>query len=339
MSLGWQTESALVPKQGKAIDVDGKSMVALKALVYSKEQQLLQKKQNEGSSGDSAIGLHRKKRSREANKTENDVCKDRKVDTSKSDSEDKVLEALKAKAEVYDLIQNNARGNTAEKELVSKYTQHSNESLVNFKAKGVGVIHSSSQSNDRLKAGGPMSESKWAWSQGKAERNTEENGSSDTMNVYEASYESKMALQALLDSKKAGANSSSSSANSSGSSSSNSSSSSSSSSSAHNSEPYSETVSEPVKGGRVKSQWEKTLSGDTREYLEQIHSQTLQERRHQQQQQQPTISLVVEQQQGIDDTAASSVVDVKVVVAAAPKSAKELRRELIRQQQLERGLL
>jgi hypothetical protein len=39
MSLGWQCESALLPSKSKPINVDGKSMVGLKALLYNEERQ------------------------------------------------------------------------------------------------------------------------------------------------------------------------------------------------------------------------------------------------------------------------------------------------------------
>ena len=48
MSLGWQSESALLPSKATPINVDSKSMLSMKALVYKIEQKL----SNEGISQD-----------------------------------------------------------------------------------------------------------------------------------------------------------------------------------------------------------------------------------------------------------------------------------------------
>ena len=43
MSLGWQTESALLPSTAKPIKVDNKSLVGLKSLVCDQEERLRNK--------------------------------------------------------------------------------------------------------------------------------------------------------------------------------------------------------------------------------------------------------------------------------------------------------
>jgi hypothetical protein len=43
MSLGWQTESALLPSKAKPIHVDSKSMVGLKSIVFNEEERLRSK--------------------------------------------------------------------------------------------------------------------------------------------------------------------------------------------------------------------------------------------------------------------------------------------------------
>ena len=43
MSLGWQTESALLPSKAKPIHVDSKSMVGLKSIVFDEEERLRSK--------------------------------------------------------------------------------------------------------------------------------------------------------------------------------------------------------------------------------------------------------------------------------------------------------
>lgn len=60
MSLGWQSESAILPSKAKPINVDSKSMIGLKALVYSEEQRVSNKsKDNIGTASSSSSG-HRK---------------------------------------------------------------------------------------------------------------------------------------------------------------------------------------------------------------------------------------------------------------------------------------
>jgi hypothetical protein len=369
MSLGWQTESALVPRQGKAIDVDNKSMVALKALVYAKEQQQQQRKQAVSGGGgpehgsSSSTDPNRKKRRRVTVDSKEHASKEprRHNDEEPPDAanDDKVMKALKAKAEVYDMIHNsgstNSHSNTAEKELIQKYSQ-SGQSLVNFRAKSLyGDKYRSHETDSdagscshpirrgmedsQAQTGNPDS-SKWAWSRGTKGESDEQ------QNEFEASYQSKVALQTLIENKM---NSSVPGI----------------AVTSHKTQPLFEsnvkcydgdeaaptavssssiearsTVSE---AGRVKSQGEKTLSGSAREYLDQIHHETNAERDSKKNQRQPTTSIVItSRQEPTTETAATesvgSIFDAQVVVNV-PKSAKELRREMIRKQQQEKGLL
>lgn len=53
MSLGWNTESALLPSKAKAIAVSQTSMLDLKAIVYEREEQRRQRQQQRGGSSSS----------------------------------------------------------------------------------------------------------------------------------------------------------------------------------------------------------------------------------------------------------------------------------------------
>jgi hypothetical protein len=193
--------------------------------------------------------------------------------------------------------------------------------------------------DSQAQTGNPDS-SKWAWSRGTKGESDEQ------QNEFEASYQSKVALQTLIENKM---NSSVPGI----------------AVTSHKTQPLFEsnvkcydgdeaaptavssssiearsTVSE---AGRVKSQWEKTLSGSAREYLDQIHHETNAERDSKKNQRQPTTSIVItSRQEPTTETAATesvgSIFDAQVVVNV-PKSAKELRREMIRKQQQEKGLL
>ena len=107
MSLGWQTESALVPRNAKPIIIDdnGKSMLSLKALIYTKENEL------KGSSSykdnnETKISIARKKMTTTKNSQKLSSRTTTNVDHNNS-TDDKVVESLKRKAELYDKLSTN----------------------------------------------------------------------------------------------------------------------------------------------------------------------------------------------------------------------------------------
>lgn len=125
MSLGWQGESALLPKRAKAINVDNTSMQMLRA-------EVLDEKQRRDSRQKADVGRLRKQRGlsgsrRRENQERHDIfsrenrgvhereSKDRKeyVDDKKK-REDKVTSALKAKAKLYDQLQQQGTGENFE---------------------------------------------------------------------------------------------------------------------------------------------------------------------------------------------------------------------------------
>lgn len=118
MSLGWQTESAILPSKAKPIHVDNKSMVGLKALVLQQEQQL---KLKQGSSQErtmrnlSKVSLyqgqkrqqdHEKSGHKNDNNNKSSSSTNNKNDTE-SDPQELAIEiraqrALEAKARLYE---------------------------------------------------------------------------------------------------------------------------------------------------------------------------------------------------------------------------------------------
>jgi len=107
MSLGWQTESALLPKSSKKIKVDdgSVSMLALKAIVYKKEkeQKATVEKQN----------YYRKVKSNanstsSSNNNNNNSSSNSKNNENGSSSDNVTMATLNAKAHLYDQL---SRGN------------------------------------------------------------------------------------------------------------------------------------------------------------------------------------------------------------------------------------
>lgn len=126
MSLGWQTESALLPSKAKPIQVDNKSMVGLKSILLQKEQeralrlshdpdghQRNSSRQLRGFSEKISQGnenFQSKKRSYTQMK---DVPSASSVtaddgDDSESIRDDKIRIALEAKVKIYEKLQNQA---------------------------------------------------------------------------------------------------------------------------------------------------------------------------------------------------------------------------------------
>ena len=101
MSLGWQTESALVPRNAKPITIDdnGKSMLSLKAIIYTKEKSSTSSKDNK----ETKISLARKKMTTTKNSLKSTSRTVTNVDNNNS-TDDKVIESLKRKAEIYDKL-------------------------------------------------------------------------------------------------------------------------------------------------------------------------------------------------------------------------------------------
>ena len=114
MSLGWQSESALLPSKATPINVDSKSMMSMKALVYTIEQKLSSK-----TAGLDKM-IHKRKIPRQVNSdVERTTTKERlsgenkcpslkkhsRADMQEDDEANiKVAASLRAKAALYDQI-------------------------------------------------------------------------------------------------------------------------------------------------------------------------------------------------------------------------------------------
>ena len=144
MSLGWQSESALLPSKATPINVDSKSMMSMKALVYKIEQKL----SAEGASQDgvykrkipstSSRNLYDKKSYRDEFKNGDEQKAAKKVDKElqglpSENIEDRVTASLRAKAAIYDQI---ALGNGINQQLQSSSViSGSGPFLINFNEK------------------------------------------------------------------------------------------------------------------------------------------------------------------------------------------------------------
>ena len=113
MSLGWQTESALLPKQAKSIQVDSKSILSLKSLIYEKEQQLQSKNGHTGVRNRSTLQTNKSKEKdvflRKNKGIEDRMHRDElKLDKNKNNDDSNLIQAsLIAKAKIYDDLKNN----------------------------------------------------------------------------------------------------------------------------------------------------------------------------------------------------------------------------------------
>lgn len=128
MSLGWQTESALLPSKAKPISVDGKSLVSLKAIVFSQEKK----------SSSSNSNLHEKHRLKSSSRDKDPMLrsnpgiearknKDAQLSLMDVKSSSSIEASLRAKAKLYDeMITNKNLANSA-----------TSSFLVNFQEKDV----------------------------------------------------------------------------------------------------------------------------------------------------------------------------------------------------------
>lgn len=130
MSLGWQSESALLPSKATPINVDSKSMMSMKALVYNIEQKLSSKVNNQEEGG-----YRRKISKNHMDKSNSKAYSKPESIKEKSSSqfderEEKFTASLKAKAAVYDQIIGN-KGNEDALQNMSA-TSGSGPFLINF---------------------------------------------------------------------------------------------------------------------------------------------------------------------------------------------------------------
>lgn len=112
MSLGWQSESALLPSKATPINVDSKSMMSMKALVYNIEQKLSSKVNNQEQAGyKRKVSKSHMDKSDSKSYLKSESIKE-KSNAQFDEREEKVTASLKAKAAVYDqIIENKGKDN------------------------------------------------------------------------------------------------------------------------------------------------------------------------------------------------------------------------------------
>jgi hypothetical protein len=128
MSLGWQTESALLPSKAKPIAVGDRSILSLKALLYQKEQQRSLKSSN--TDIDTQPSKHRNKEkdnnALQIGKKRKEISKPR---DEEEEREEKARQALEAKARLYEEIEaGKASGAAALVDFKTKHKQNKYES-------------------------------------------------------------------------------------------------------------------------------------------------------------------------------------------------------------------
>jgi hypothetical protein len=156
MSLGWQSESALLPSKATPINVDSKSMMGMKALVYKLEHNLSAKAAGrEGATYDRKVsrqsGPHQDRKlskddfSRHSKGDAKTKAKAEKVPRDDShEISDKVAASLRAKAALYDqIINGNGSAQDSSQLQNSVATSGSGAFLINFDEKRKADDHDS----------------------------------------------------------------------------------------------------------------------------------------------------------------------------------------------------
>ena len=110
MSLGWQSESALLPSKATPINVDSKSMLSMRAIVYKIEQKQKQKLSSDNNNQDS---IYKRKIS--------------KINDSNNDENDLYKSGTRSKMETKTNTKMNTKIDCKQQLSSSKYTKNSND--------------------------------------------------------------------------------------------------------------------------------------------------------------------------------------------------------------------
>jgi hypothetical protein len=130
MSLGWQCESALVPRTAKPIEINdhGKSMLGLKAIVYSQKEKILNKSDHNNF-------VRRKTFSSDKNKTSvpDPKRKGNRGNSDTNDKEDEVYKSLQKKAALYqELLENKSNLNIDEHIVVDFHLKSNTDQSIHY---------------------------------------------------------------------------------------------------------------------------------------------------------------------------------------------------------------
>jgi len=155
MSLGWQTESALLPSKSKAIHVNSKSLFSLKAIVYETEQrQKLQAKEKPVRSLNNT--LNNKKESIKSDE------KDDPDDLQDNNVKDPEI-ALTAKSKIYEqIMQGQVEGDASLVDFGTKRQKLSNDHIGDSLRKTASEVVNPSITSSYGK-------DQWQWSKGASE--------------------------------------------------------------------------------------------------------------------------------------------------------------------------
>lgn len=278
MSLGWQGESALLPRKAKPITVDSKSMVRLKATILDEQQKMSFRKNEKtprlrGSRG--AKSGDRKDVFAERNAGLEDRKKRDLEDSSNVQSKDKVARTLAEKAKIYEEMKSGSLdiGKSSSALLINfdnkdKCSSHQikddpQQSSVVYDTDEMGRMKRPKMCSSYYGPGdGGVGDRKdnasaWEWSRGKPSKEEDE---IDFTVEREYTKYIEGRLQAAADGR-----GDSSAATASG-------------PAAHSYSDKQSTRHQDAsyisEASRVKSQWEKTLHGESKHHLEAIHQET-----------------------------------------------------------------
>lgn len=286
MSLGWQTESALLPSKAKPIKVDNKSMVGLKSILLQQEQQrairlaqdpdyIDRQRQLNGFSGKLAEAAIEKKRKREEAYSQSNSSSHHDTSIiSKENEEERIsLEenarlALEAKSKLYDTLQNQEVSRGDGDNTATFGTAIAEATLIDFHAKKKIASSSSNDQSILLESSVLMERNKhyetakpegnvvvggpqYKWSTGTSVIDGRQLPASDSKTAYLREHESERQLRIVAHAQIA-------------------------------QHTAGKQLSSPVavsQGARVKSQWEKKLDDNTKQVAQRFHEETEQTRR------------------------------------------------------------
>jgi hypothetical protein len=254
MSLGWQTESALLPSKAKPIHVDNKSLLSLKAIVLEQEQ----KQQAKKDSLPNTTQYNRFKtpiissQTRDKGNSEKEKYVGKSMEGECTSVEYKAQRALEAKAKIYEeMMKKSTSTNSTENFL--------NPTLVDFSAKNKKdqketnetdnlepIKHYPSQppAEKRAKVTNEYGSNQWQWST--LNPLSAESKPDDVVELWRKEEKDSRDFQRTVDQK------------------------------------IQEEISHGVsQGARIKSQWEKGFDSHTKDILDAIHQETTQLREHQ----------------------------------------------------------
>lgn len=248
MSLGWQCESALLPSKAKPINVDGKSMLGLLAVVAGEEKKISKALVNAVE----RPGSRRLNRQPEKNDLflKKSILPEEYTHSNKSSDklakESKVAAALKAKAEIYDKLKEGVKIEGSQTFLVSFDNNDGDQRRTAQLPKAPTDVHTEIIDNDNFRLGRKrdyygtfpnedntkymrtIEDDKYEWSNG-------------IPGSYDPLLEDNRRVQDFVE----------------------------------------ECIENEVKvsqHSRVRSQWEKTLKGDVKTFLEEVHVATEKDR-------------------------------------------------------------